>query len=382
MKEEKHKAKKTTSATERKQQAQVLREREERYRAMFEENPIVKLLIDSESGAICEANLAAVEFYGYPREQLQMPIPDLNLASSDTGAAGLAQTTNRRRDSFVFQHQLASGQVRWMEVHASPVHVKERHYLYMLLDDVTERKLAEEQLRKTTAAAERRVAERTAELQWTISELQQLARLAAHDLQEPLRLIHSYTRLFVRRYKERVDEEAEELIHTIEHATNRLQRLLLDLLAYSEVSAHQMVCTTVDCEELLAGALADLRGIIAERGAVVTSDALPVVWGDRSQLQILFRNLIHNGIKFHNGNPPTVHITAMTDDSQWVFSVQDNGIGVPPEDVQRVFLIFQRRHTQDPYPKPGVGLAICKKIIDRHGGRIWVDSPPSHGATF
>lgn len=383
MREEKQSPEKVALVTEPQRDEPAADEREERYRAMFEKNPIVKLLVDPQSGAICEANFAAAEFYGYSREQLrQMTIADLNFVLSDAGIVETAQAANEEHDLLSFQHQLASGQVRSMEVYASPLHVKARHYLYILIHDVTERKLVEEQLRKTKAEAEQRVAERTAELQWTIRELQQLARLAAHDLQEPVRLIHAYTQLFARHYKDKVDEGADELIHTIEDATKRLQRLLLDLLAYSEVSAHRLVCTTVDCEELLAGALADLRGTIAECGAVVTADALPVVWGDRSQLQILFRNLIHNGMKFHNGDPPSVHIAATTDDSWWTFSIRDNGIGIPPEDVQRIFLIFQRLHTQDPYPKPGVGLAICKKIIDRHGGQIWVDPSPGHGATF
>jgi light-regulated signal transduction histidine kinase (bacteriophytochrome) len=248
--------------------------------------------------------------------------------------------------------------------------------------DITERKQAEEAIRTLNTELEQRVTERTAELQWTIAELQQLTRFAAHDLQEPVRIVTSYVYLLAARYRGKLDEEADKFIQYTVDGMKRLQRLLLDLLAYSEASTQRLEYTAVDGEALVAGALADLRGSIVDRGAVITHDPLPVVWGDETQLRIVFRNLISNGIKFHNGSPPWVYIAATQKNSLWVFSVQDNGVGVEPQDSERIFLIFQRRHAKEPYPKPGVGLAICKKIIERHGGRIWVESTFGKGATF
>ena len=197
-----------------------------------------------------------------------------------------------------------------------------------------------------------------------------------------MRIVASYVQLLAARYQGKLDEEADKFIQYTVDGMKRLQRLLLDLLAYSEASTRRLEYTAVDGEALLAGALADLRGSIVDRGAVVTHDSLPVVRGDETQLRLVFRNLISNGIKFHNGDPPWVYISAVQKNDLWVFSVQDNGMGVELEDYERIFLIFQRRHSQEPYPKPGVGLAICKKIIERHGGLIWVESTLGKGSTF
>jgi len=158
--------------------------------------------------------------------------------------------------------------------------------------------------------------------------------------------------------------------------------LILDLLAYTEIETQPQTFTAVESEAVLASALSDLRTAIAERGATVTYDPLPLVWGDVVQLRLVFRNLLANGIKFQDLHPPNVHISAQARGSEWEFAVRDNGIGVAPQDRERIFMVFQRLHHQEPYPKPGIGLAICKKIIERHGGEIWVESTPGQGATF
>jgi light-regulated signal transduction histidine kinase (bacteriophytochrome) len=212
--------------------------------------------------------------------------------------------------------------------------------------------------------------------------LAQFARLAAHDLQEPLRQVINYTQLLSRRYLGRLDADADEFIGYAIEGAKRMQRLVLDLLAYTEIGLQKPVFTEVEGETALAGALADLRGTIADRGATVTHDPLPCVWGDSGQLRVLFRNLISNGLKFHGQSPPHIHIVAVRRDAEWIFSVQDNGIGIEPQYLRRLFLVFQRLHHQEPYPKPGVGLAICRKIVEQHGRRIWVDSEPGKGATF
>jgi PAS domain S-box-containing protein len=237
--------------------------------------------------------------------------------------------------------------------------------------DITERKDMEDKLNRQAV-----------ELQWMLAELQQFARLATHDLQEPLRMVTCYVQLLAQRYHNRLDENAERWITYAVEGSKRLQRLILDLLAYHEIGTQMQKLTSVECESVLTGALTDLRGSIAERGAIVTHDPLPTVWGDASQLQVLFRNLISNGIKFHRQEPPHVHISATHTENTAVFSVRDNGVGIEPQHIERLFLVFQRLHSQEPYPKPGVGLAMCRKIVRGHGGRIWIESESGKGTTF
>jgi PAS domain S-box-containing protein len=248
--------------------------------------------------------------------------------------------------------------------------------------DVTAHKLAEEAIRQLNAELEQRVAERTAQLQRSSEDLRQFARVAAHDLQEPIRQVINYTQLLSTRYHGRLDAEADEFIAYAVAGAKRLQQLILDLLAYTEIETRPPALTAVESEAVLAGALSDLRSAVAERGATITYDPLPIVWGDAVQLQLVFRNLLANSIKFHNTQPPHVHISATPQDKEWVFTVRDNGIGIAPQDRERIFMVFQRLHHQEPYPKPGIGLAMCKKIIERHGGKIWVESTPGQGATF
>ena len=240
--------------------------------------------------------------------------------------------------------------------------------------------------RYTSDELERRVQERTAELttelQRTQEDLAQFARLAAHDLQEPLRQVINYTQLLGRRYLGRLDTDADEFIGYAIEGAKRMQRLVLDLLAYTEVGLQKAVFAEIEGETALAGALADLRGAIADRGATITYDPLPLIWGDGVQIRMLFRNLISNSLKFQGQTPPHIHIAAIRQNDEWIFSVQDNGIGIEPQYLRRLFLVFQRLHHQEPYPKPGIGLAICRKIVEQHGGRIWVESTPGHGATF
>lgn len=370
-------------AIERTRSEEELRLSEERHRYMFDKNRAVKLLIDPASGAILDANPAAADFYGYPRAQLQqMRITDLNTLPPEHVAVEMASAVAEQRSSFLFQHRLASGDIRDVEVYSSPFVLRGQQMLYSIIHDVTERRRAEQALQHAQQQLEQRVSERTAELHWTISELQLLARVAAHDLQEPVRISANCVQLLAERYREKLGVEAEDFFQYAVDGLKRLQRLLLDFLAYSEASARQLEWRSVEGDTLLAGALADLRSSIADRNATVTHDPLPTVWGDSSQLQLVFRNLISNGVKFCGAAPPVVHVAASRQGEVWRFSIRDNGIGIEPHEAERIFLIFQRRQVTEPYPKPGVGLAICKKIIERHGGRIWVESRPGRGSTF
>jgi light-regulated signal transduction histidine kinase (bacteriophytochrome) len=214
------------------------------------------------------------------------------------------------------------------------------------------------------------------------AELEQFAYVASHDLQEPLRMVASYTQLLQRRYRGRLDDDADEFIAYAVDGATRMQQLIQDLLAYSRVGTRGRPFEPVDTAALVDGVLADLGARLAETGGVVERGDLPVVVADPLQLRQVFQNLIDNALKYHGADPPRVAIAAERAGAEWRFAVRDNGIGVAPEYVERVFGLFQRLHTQADYPGTGIGLALCQKIVARHGGRIWLESAPGRGATF
>jgi signal transduction histidine kinase/HAMP domain-containing protein len=213
-------------------------------------------------------------------------------------------------------------------------------------------------------------------------ELEQFAYIASHDLQEPLRVITGYLQLLEKRYKNRFDSDADEFINFAVDGANRMQNLIVDLLAYSRVTRKARPFALFDSSELLKHAVANLDATIKAANAVVTYDKLPEVMADGTQLIQVFQNLIGNAVKFHSSKRPQIHVTAKHDTNEWVFSVKDNGIGIEQAYKERIFVIFQRLHSREEYPGTGIGLAICKKVVERHGGRIWLESEPGKGSTF
>jgi light-regulated signal transduction histidine kinase (bacteriophytochrome) len=212
--------------------------------------------------------------------------------------------------------------------------------------------------------------------------LEQFAYVASHDLQSPLRAIAGYLNLLNKRYERKLDAEGERFIQRTVENVKRMQALINDLLAYSRLNTRAKPFAPTDCNEVLQEVLEMLHPAIEESAAVVTQGELPTVMADKVQIIQLLQNLIGNAIKFRNEKPPRIRVEAQPSGRSWSFTVSDNGIGIDPQYGERIFLIFQRLHTLDQYPGTGMGLAICKKIVERHGGRIWVEARSGEGATF
>ncbi len=230
-------------------------------------------------------------------------------------------------------------------------------------------------------AAEEEITRKTEQLARSNAELQQFAYAASHDLQEPLRMVTSYVQLLERRYKDKLDADALDFIHYAVDGAKRMQVLINDLLALSRVETRAQPLQPARMQEILSAALKNLEVAIKEKNAVITHDPLPVVIGDEGQLVQLLQNLINNAIKFTADGSPNIHICAQRKQGEWIFSVRDNGIGIASEHYEKIFQIFQRIHTKE-YPGTGIGLTICKKIVERHDGRIWVESQAGQGSTF
>lgn len=322
----------------------------------------------------------------------------------------------RKGSEFDFEYRIAlpEGQVKYLQAVGKPI-VKESgggvDYDYVgTTMDITARKQAEDALRQAHDALEKRVQERTCELQETNqrleleiverkraeavlarrsqelarsnAELEQLAYIASHDLQEPLRMVASYLQLIESRYSERLDADGHEFIEYAVDGARRMQALIDDLLRYSRVGTKAKPMQAVECATVIKAAMQALRLAISESGARITWSNLPTIVGDETQLTQLFQNLIGNAIKFRRDAPPEIDIRADAEDGFWRISVRDNGIGIDPEYRDRIFEMFQRLHGSKVYPGNGIGLTICRKIVERHGGRIWVESTLGQGSTF
>jgi len=294
-----------------------------------------------------------------------LPVADCPICRTLTTGQG-TRTDNEifwRREGTAFPVEFSSHPI---------VQTKQVTGAVIAFTDITQRRAAERKLQDTTMALER-----------SNKDLEQFAYVASHDLQEPLRMVASYVQLLARRYKDKLDGDANDFIAFAVDGAKRMQALINDLLAYSRVTSRGKPLGPTDCELILQDALNNLQIAITECGASITHDTLPIVLGDSIQLSQLFQNLLSNAIKFrHRDESPSIHVGAERRDTEWVLSVHDNGIGIDLRHAERIFQIFQRLHTRDEYPGTGIGLAVCKKIVERHGGRIWVESQLGQGATF
>jgi len=366
----------------RKEAERHLAQLEGRYRGLLEAAPDAMVLVNH-SGEIVLVNAQAEKQFGYRRgeilgQQVKKIIPEgfterliadvlQSAASAPTPQvhAGI-ELTGRHKDGSDFP----------IEIMLGPLKSTEGILLTVAIRDITTRKKAETLLLRTVQ-----------ELNRSNEELGQFAYIASHDLQEPLRMVASYTQLLSKRYKGKLDSDADEFIAFAVDGANRMQRLIRDLLAYSRVGTKGMDFGDISSEEALEQATTNLRGAIEESGALVTHDPLPTVLADEGQLVQLFQNLVGNAIKYRNPGVPQIHISSAKSDSKsgetkWSFSVKDNGLGIESKYFEKIFGLFQRLHKREEFAGTGIGLAICKKIVERHGGSISIESQLGQGSTF
>jgi PAS domain S-box-containing protein len=364
--------------SKRKEAEKHLVQMEGQYRGLLEAAPDAMVVVN-QGGEIVLLNVQAEKQFGYRRDELigqkvkniipegfaERLIADGLRSAEDALAQQIGtgiELTGRRKDGSDFP----------IELMLSPLASTEGILVTAAIRNISVRKKAEAHL-----------LQKMKELNRSNEELGQFAYIASHDLQEPLRMVASYTQLLSKRYKGKLDSNAEEYIAFAVDGASRMQRLIQDLLAFSRIGTKGKDPSDISSEEALKQALINLRGAIEESGALVTHGPLPTVMADETELIQLFQNLVGNAIKYQNPGVPRVHIAAAKNGSKkWMFSVQDNGLGIDPQYFERIFGMFQRLHKREEFAGTGVGLAICKKIVERHGGSISVESQPGHGSTF
>lgn len=365
--------------TERKQAEEKVQRSEAMLRAILEQMPSGVTVRDAHSGELILSNHRS-------REILNTLVETPHQFDHYRGFH--ADGTPYRNDEWPLSRSLATGEVVQTEeiycmrsdetrivlsISSAPVRDLQGQIVMGIgvFDDITERKHTEEELHRLLE-----------QLKYSNAELEQFAYVASHDLQEPLRMVSSYMQLLARRYQGKLDPDADEFIGFAVDGAKRMQTLINDLLTFSRVGSRGKPLVHTSGEEALQEAISNLQIAIEESGASITHERLPQVKGDPTQLVQLFQNLLSNAIKFRGLEPPRIQVGVHQTESEWRFCVSDNGIGIDPKFADRIFVIFQRLHDRASYPGTGIGLAICKRIVQRHGGRIWVEAQPGMGATF
>jgi hypothetical protein len=367
-------------------QAEVMQKAEQKLRAMLEAAPDAMLRCRAD-GEIIMVNSPAEVLFGCPREKLisrniRALVPGwtarFHQGWDEEPTSSLP--VERGVELYAFRE---NGETFPVEISFCPLQTEEGLVITSAIRDISERRKAEEQIRQLNANLEERVLERTEELMRSNEELQQFAYIASHDLQEPLRTVSIYAQLLAKRYQGQLRGDADQFIGYIVENAARMEKLIHDLLDFSRVDARGTdFFTRTSCESALSDAIQNVRSLVEESGAVITRESLPQVMGDPIQLTRLFQNLLVNSVKYQSQEPPHIHVAAEPRGGEWLLSVKDNGIGIEPQYAEKIFGIFRCLQPRDKSTGSGMGLAICRKIVTRHEGRIWVESALGTGATF
>jgi len=375
----------------RKAAEEHLLQMEGRYRGLLEAAPDAMVVVNQD-GEIVLLNVQAEKQFGYRRDELlgqkvkniipegfaERLIADATRSVADALAQQIGmgiELSGRRKEGSRFP----------IEIMLSPLESTEGILVTAAIRNISLRKKSEED----NAELERRVEERTEQLavanqvlEQSNIELKQFAYVASHDLQSPLRSICGFVQLLKREYEGKLDEQGQDWIRRTVQASGQMQTLIRDLLSYSRVDARSQPFTQIPFVDIVNDAMTLLESSIHDSGGRVTWSALPDVMGDRSQLVQLIQNLIGNGLTYRSDKPPHIHLSAERGGKVWIFSVRDNGIGIDRKYSEQIFEIFKRLNDQKDYPGTGIGLAVCRRVVNRHGGKIWVESEPGQGSTF
>ncbi len=345
----------------------------ERYRTLYEQSPDGVMLIDIETSKAVEFNSTMNLMLGYSREEFaKLTVGDYDLKENAGRMKTLIEKVKGgKRETFETIYQTKIREIRHVLVTVQLIKFTGTLLIHTIVRDITPLKQAEANLARTIQALKR-----------SNAELEQFAYVASHDLQEPLRMVSSFVQLLAQRYSAKLDTDANKFINIAVESAARMQTLINDLLRFSRVATRGQPFEKVECKSLLDQVLKDLSVSIQESKAIIAIGSLPTIYADPTQIGQVFQNLISNAIKFRSVNPPEIQVDARQEKEEWIFSVKDNGIGIEPKYFDKIFILFRRLHTREKYPGTGIGLATCKKIVERHGGRIWVESEPNKGSTF
>jgi PAS domain S-box-containing protein len=362
---------------------------EEQFRRALEDAPIPTIM-QAEDGEVLQISKTWTELTGYTIKDIRSFDEWVTKAVYGEGANEVRDhlhelfKEDKRSIDAEFKVRAITGEARCWSFSAScPGTLMDgRRFIVGMAVDITESKRARKALMEANETLEAKVKERTNDLARSNAELQHFAYVASHDLQEPLRMVTSYLGLLEKRYGSELNPQAKEYMSFAVDGSLRMKELIDDLLDFSRIDSKPIDLEEVDMNKVAGMVEVDLRLAIEEVGAEIIIGPLPKVRADEVQMKQLLTNLVSNAIKFHDGRPPRVEVSAITFNNEFVFSVQDNGIGIDPKYADRLFNMFSRLHTKDEYPGTGIGLAICKRIVERHGGKIWFESEPGKGTTF
>ena len=372
--------------SERVQVERELGESTGKYRALFEDS--LEAMSHIQEGKIVDVNKAWLDLHGFADKMEVVGVDVMSLVHPDDRTVlGERRKTRDREPRRIFQVRdlKKDGTTVDVELYSFSLPVEGKDTIITCVRDVSERNRIEgerEQLLRILTEYNVSLENMNKELEESNKELEKFAQVVAHDLQEPLRMVSSYMDMLSERYQDKLDKDANEFIDFAVNGTKRMQKLIDNLLDYSKAGKGVALTRAVEMESVLEEVLKNLETAVFEANATVTHDELPEVTGDDAQLCQLLQNLISNAIKFRGEEPPRVHVASKRKGNVWIFSVHDNGIGLDPKYAQQIFGMFQRLHSQSKFPGSGIGLATCKKIVERHGGHIWVESEPGKGATF